>query len=1094
LAGLAPNCTAATNPQSTTITAGASSGVTFNVSCVTTKGSLTVSTTTTGADLDPDGYAVAVDGGAPQAITVNGTLTVAGLTAGAHTVTLSGLAANCTVSGANPQTVTVVAGSSVSVSLAVACVTTHGDLAVSSTTTGVELDPDGYTLTVDGNPATARSLGINATVAVTGLSAGTHTVALSGLAPNCSAAVNPQTANVIAGTSTGIAFNVSCATTTGALTVTTTTTGADPDPDGYAVSLDGGTPRALGTNASTTFGTLSAGPHTVTLSSLAPNCSTAPNPQTATVAAGSTTSVSFTVNCVTTHGDLTVTTATTGAELDPDGYTLTVDGDAASARAVASNGSVTFVGLAAGSHTVALSGLAPNCTTTSSKTITVVAGAVTTLGFSATCVSTHGDLKVTTATSGADLDADGYTLSVDGGATQAIGINGTLTFSALTQGSHTVTIAGLAPNCSAATNPQTTTVVAGTITSLAFTIACATTHGDLTVVAATTGADLDPDGYSISLDGGAGQQIAVNGSLSLPNLSAGSHTIALSGLAANCSVTGNPRTVTVTAGGTVSSKFDVSCVTTHGDLAVATTTTGADLDPDGYTATVDGDATSARAVVVNGSVTFAGLSAGTHTVSLSGLAANCTATTNPQSVTVVAGATTTLGFAVTCASTHGNLTVTTTTTGAELDPDGYTVSVDGAAGLAIGVNASLAFPGLTGGSHTVTLAGLAPNCAAAANPQTVSVPAGSGATLGFSITCRATTGSLTVATSTTGTTLDPDGYAVSVDGGAGQAITVNGSVTFAGLVPGTHSVALSGVASNCSVTGANPQSVGITAGATTSASFSVTCTASTYTFVGAGDVAGCAWTDDDSTAKVLDGVVAADPGATVWAAGDLEYDAATATEYANCYTPNWGRHKSRTYVALGNHEYNIDPGPTWDYFGDHAGPRDKGYYSINIGPYWHVIFLNDNFSYGGPDRAAGSPQDQWLQADLAANTRPCTIAIWHQPYVASDAWLSTSRKIFWDRLYAAGAEIVLNGHLHDYERQYPQNPDRVRDDARGIRQFVVGTGGGDTGLPSSLTPNTQVVSASHGVLKLTLGPGTYSWQFLRASGPAFTDSGTGTCH
>jgi hypothetical protein len=108
--------------------------------------------------------------------------------------------------------------------------------------------------------------------------------------------------------------------------------------------------------------------------------------------------------------------------------------------------------------------------------------------------------------------------------------------------------------------------------------------------------------------------------------------------------------------------------------------------------------------------------------------------------------------------------------------------------------------------------------------------------------------------------------------------------------------------------------------------------------------------------------------------------------------------------------------------------------------------------------------------------------------------LATSRKAFWDRLYAAGAEIVLNGHRHHYERQAPQTPARVRDDVNGIRQFVVGTGGSATTLPSSQRSLTEVLSDVHGVLKLTLGANTYSWQFIPEAGQTFTDSGTGTCH
>jgi hypothetical protein len=198
---------------------------------------------------------------------------------------------------------------------------------------------------------------------------------------------------------------------------------------------------------------------------------------------------------------------------------------------------------------------------------------------------------------------------------------------------------------------------------------------------------------------------------------------------------------------------------------------------------------------------------------------------------------------------------------------------------------------------------------------------------------------------------------------------------------------------------------------------------------------------------------------------------------------------------MGDNEYNIDPNPAWDYFGDRAGPRGKGYRSFDLGD-WHIIYLNDNPTH--VPFAAGSQQDLWLQSDLAANTKRCTIAIFHQPYTYSNTSTTTIRKnwkILWDRLYAAGAEIVLNGHIHRYERFAPQTPDRVRDDARGIRQFIVGTGGaGVVGTPTVLAPNSETRSSTRGVLKLTLQRDSYEWQFIPVAGKTFTDSGSGTCH
>ena len=162
-----------------------------------------------------------------------------------------------------------------------------------------------------------------------------------------------------------------------------------------------------------------------------------------------------------------------------------------------------------------------------------------------------------------------------------------------------------------------------------------------------------------------------------------------------------------------------------------------------------------------------------------------------------------------------------------------------------------------------------------------------------------------------------------------------------------------------------------------------------------------------------------------------------------------------------------------------------------------IVVLNDNNDF--VPNAAGSAQDQWLVADLAANTKQCVMAIWHQPrfFSSNTAGFTSrlSRKIFWDRLYAAGADVVLNGHQHHYERFHPMNPDGVRDDANGIHEFIVGTGGESTATPTlEIHPNSIVRQGTFGVIKMTLGPGTYSWEFIPMQGQTFTDSGSASCH
>ena len=269
--------------------------------------------------------------------------------------------------------------------------------------------------------------------------------------------------------------------------------------------------------------------------------------------------------------------------------------------------------------------------------------------------------------------------------------------------------------------------------------ASSSTTGNLTVSTSTAGSSLDPDGYTVTVDGGSPQAIGINASVTYPNLSAGSHSVALSGVAANCAVTGgNTQAVTVPSGGTVTAAFAVSCsAATTGNLTVSTSTSGSSLDPDGYTVTVDGG--SPQAIGINASVSYPNLSAGGHSVAISGVAANCTVSGgNTQTVTVPAGGTVTASFAVSCVTPPGNLTVSTSTTGANLDPNGYTVTVDGVSPQAIGINASVTYTNLSAGTHTVAISGVAANCTVSGGTsRTVSVPSGGTATTTFSVSCNA---------------------------------------------------------------------------------------------------------------------------------------------------------------------------------------------------------------------------------------------------------------------------------------------------------------------------------------------------------------------
>ncbi|CAN5874960.1 hypothetical protein BH18ACT11_BH18ACT11_00980 [soil metagenome] len=261
--------------------------------------------------------------------------------------------------------------------------------------------------------------------------------------------------------------------------------------------------------------------------------------------------------------------------------------------------------------------------------------------------------------------------------------------------------------------------------------------------------------------------------------------------------------------------------------------------------------------------------------------------------------------------------------------------------------------------------------------------------------------------------------------------------------------------------------------------------------VGAGDIASCSSSGDEATAKLLSSI----PG-TVYTTGDNVYEDGTDSEFANCYDSSWGRYKARTRPSVGNHEYQT-PGASgyYNYFGAAAGDPNKGYYSYDLGD-WHVISLNSMCENVGGCEAT-SPMVSWLKQDLAANPKACTLAYFHHPLFSSGSEHGNAPKMrpSWDALYVAGAEVVLNGHDHDYERFAPQTPSGEADPAQGIREFVVGTGGNSLYAFLPPQPNSQVRNVhTYGVLKLTLHSGSYEWQFVPEAGKTFTDSGSDSCH
>jgi Ca2+-binding RTX toxin-like protein len=238
--------------------------------------------------------------------------------------------------------------------------------------------------------------------------------------------------------------------------------------------------------------------------------------------------------------------------------------------------------------------------------------------------------------------------------------------------------------------------------------------------------------------------------------------------------------------------------------------------------------------------------------------------------------------------------------------------------------------------------------------------------------------------------------------------------------------------------------------------------------------------------------------AQVLTLGDNQYNSAKLSELQASYDPSWGRAKSITRPTLGNHEPGKAPG-YFDYFNGvgqalgPAGERGKGYYSFDVGA-WHLVALNSNCARVGC--STGSRQERWLRADLAAHPNACALAYWHHPRFSSGHdGDSTFMQAIWRDLFDAGVEVALVGHSHNYERFAPQDPNGTLDAARGIRQFVVGTGGAFfTGL-GTVKPNSEVRdNNTFGVLELTLRPTGYEWRFVPEAGRTFTDSGAEPCH
>jgi Calcineurin-like phosphoesterase len=258
--------------------------------------------------------------------------------------------------------------------------------------------------------------------------------------------------------------------------------------------------------------------------------------------------------------------------------------------------------------------------------------------------------------------------------------------------------------------------------------------------------------------------------------------------------------------------------------------------------------------------------------------------------------------------------------------------------------------------------------------------------------------------------------------------------------------------------------------------------------VGAGDIASCGSTGDSATAALVRDI----PG-TVFTTGDNAYESGTAAEYADCYGPTWGAFRDRTRPSPGNHDYH-SAGATgyFGYFGARAGDQSRGYYAYDLGT-WRIYALNSNCAaVGGCD--AGSAQERWLRADLAAHSRHCVLAYWHHPLFSSGPHGNHLKmRAFWEALYAAHADLVINGHDHLYERFRRQSPSG-RATRRGIQEFVVGTGGRSHYAVDRIKANSVARnSTTFGVLRLRLLDTGWTWRFVPVAGKTYTDRGERTC-
>jgi Tol biopolymer transport system component len=466
----------------------------------------------------------------------------------------------------------------------------RGVLEVTTSTTGVEPDQDGYALQMDA--AQVQTIGPAATVRITEVEPGNHVLELGGATGNCAVnGENPRPVNVVAGETATVDFQVTCSATRSSLQVSSNTTGPSPDPDGYRVTIDGVDQGTLAQNDDISLTSLEPGTHLIGLGGVTGNCEVeGDNPRSITLSTGGSIEAAFEVTCApppVNAGAFRLAITTIGPDQDQDGFTFTVD--EGGAQPIGTSATATLDNLAVGSHSVRLSSIAGNCTVLGDnpRTVTVSSENLPEVRFEVICHAATGSIRVSITSSGDAPDPDGYVIRLDAVEQQPVPVNGTVSFEAVPAGTHTVALLEASSHCSMAEPAERrVTVTVGVSSEVGFTLTCVASTGGIQLSTRTTGRSLNQDDYLVSVDGGASTQLRPNDVHVFGGLAPGGHAITVSGLPPDCRLEGeNPLTVTVLAGYMVPITVTVTCSLSGGKIAFESSRDGDEeiyvMNPDG---------------------------------------------------------------------------------------------------------------------------------------------------------------------------------------------------------------------------------------------------------------------------------------------------------------------------------------------------------------------------------------------------------------------------------------------------------------------------------------------------------------------------------